>query len=87
MLRPACISCSGFNLKHEEDVELDAAAAGGTLLLRSDSHSLFDYAFISPIIVFLSLFVYSLSGVFLAPFWTVKHNKLVLTGPSVSVRL
>lgn len=48
---------------------------------------IFDYAFISSIIVFLSLFVYSLSGVFLAPFWTVKHNKLVLTGPSVSVRL
>lgn len=32
--------CSGFNPKHEEDVELDAAAAaGGTLLLRSGSHS------------------------------------------------
>lgn len=45
----------------------------------------FDHAFISSIILFLSLFVYSLSGVFLAPYWTVKHNKLFLTGPSESL--
>lgn len=45
----------------------------------------FDHPFISSIILFLSLFVYSLSGVFLAPYWTVKHNKLFLTGPSESL--